>query len=140
MKSKYYTTLAAIGIFACAAQADISNIYGGLSSSDAAEIKADAGNLDVVLNPNPTDASAEAFFKGNGNTIGSLKTSGTPSKWNIAGGKTTIDINQAGSGEFEAFVNNGSMTWAEGTSLDIVNSAGNSATAYVDLGTLSLAS
>ena len=140
MKSKYYTTLAAIGIFACAAQADISNIYGGLSSSDAAEIKADAGNLDVVLNPNQTDASAEAFFKGNGNTIGSLKTSGTPANWNIAGGKTTIYINQAGSGEFEAFVNNGSMTWAEGTSLDIVNSAGNSATAYVDLGTLSLAS
>ena len=139
MKSKYYTTLAALGIFACAAQADITNIYGGLSDTEATEIKADAENLDVVLNPNQTDTSAEAFFKGNGNTISSLKTSGTPSNWNIASGKTTIDINQAGSGEFDAFINTGTMTFAEGTALEIVNSAGNSAIANVDLGTLSLA-
>lgn len=76
MKSKYYTTLIALGTFACAAHADISNIFGGLSDADATEIKADAGNLDVVLNPNQTDTSAEAFFKGNDNTISSLKTYG----------------------------------------------------------------
>lgn len=140
MKSKYYTTLAAIGIFACAAQADISNIYGGLSDTDATEIKTDAGNLDVVLNPNQTDPSANAFFKGNGNTIGSLKTSDTPANWNIASGKTTIDINKADSGEVDAFVNTGSMIFGNGTALEIVNSAGNSAIANVDLGTLSLES
>lgn len=116
MKSKYYTTLIALGTFACAAHADISNIFGGLSDADATEIKADAGNLDVVLNPNQTDTSAEAFFKGNDNTISSLKTFGSPANWNIAGGKTTIDINKADSGTVDAFVNSGKMTWAEGSS------------------------
>lgn len=139
MKSKYYLTLAAIGVFAYAAQADISNIYGGLSDTDAAEINATAGNLDVVLNPNQTDVSAKAFFKGNGNTISSLKTSGAPAGWNIAGGETTIDINQAGTGSFDAFINGGTMEWASGTAFDFVNSAGASAIANVDVGTLSLA-
>lgn len=129
---------AAFGLFACAASAE-TNLFGGLTDADSTEIKASDGNLDVVLNPNASDPTAEAFFKGNGNMIGSLKTAGTPSSWTISSGTTTIDINQAGEGSFDALTNNGSMSLSNSI-LEIVNSAGTSAVANINVGDLTIKS
>ena len=129
---------AAFGLFACAASAE-TNLFGGLTDADSTEIKASDGNLDVVLNPNESDPTAEAFFKGNGNTIGSLKTAGTPSSWTVSSGTTTIDINQAGEGSFDALTNNGSMSFSNSI-FEIVNSAGTSAVANINVGDLTIKS
>ena len=129
---------AAFGLFACAASAE-TNLFGGLTDAESTEIKASDGNLDVVLNPNASDPTAEAFFKGNGNMIGSLKTTGTPSSWTISSGTTTIDINQAGEGSFDALTNNGSMSLSNSI-LEIVNSVGTSAVANINVGDLTIKS
>lgn len=140
INNKFYIAFAAFGLFAQAALAqEATNIFGGQDSSSATEIKAEGSNLDVVLNPNSEAPSGEAFFFGNGNTIGSLKTDGSPSSWNIGEGKTIIDIKQAASGEYEAFVNTGSMTLTGNSQIEFVNSVGNSAVAKVDLGEFTFA-
>lgn len=140
INNKFYIAFAALGLFAQAALAqEATNIFGGQDSSSATEIKAEGSNLDVVLNPNSEAPSDEAFFFGNGNTIGSLKTAGNPSSWNIGEGKTIIDINQAASGEYEAFVNTGSMTLTGNSQIEFVNSASSNAVAKVDLGELTFA-
>lgn len=140
INNKFYIAFAAFGLFAQAVLAqETTNIFGGQDSSSATEIKAEGSNLDVVLNPNSEASSGEAFFFGNGNTIGSLKTAGNPSSWNIGEGKTIIDINQAASGEYEAFVNTGSMTLTGNSQIEFVNSVGNSAVAKVDLGEFTFA-
>ncbi len=139
--NKFYTVLAGFAFFAhmAAAQETTTNIFGGADSSSATEIKAEGSNLDVVLNPNADAPAGSAFFFGNGNTIGSLKTTGTPSSWNIGDGNTVIDINRADSGEYEAFVNTGSMTLTGNSQIEFVNLAGNSAVAKVDLGEFTFA-
>ncbi len=52
MKVKYYTTIAALAAFACAAQAEAATIYGSLDEADATEIKAVGENSAVELYPN----------------------------------------------------------------------------------------
>ena len=140
INNKFYIAFAALGLFAQAVSAqETTNIFGSQDSSSATEIKAEGSNLDVVLNPNSEAPSGEAFFFGNGNTIGSLKTAGSPSSWNIGEGKTIIDINQAASGEYEAFVNTGSMTLTGNSQIEFVKSASSNAVAKVDLGELTFA-
>lgn len=136
-KTKFYATLAAFGMCACA-YAGTTEISGGSDAASASEIKAVDGNLDILLSPSENNPSGEAFFVGNSSTINSLKTSGAPSAWNIASGKTTIDINQSGDGEFDAFINNGTMTLGGETTLEFVNSVGSSAVANIDFGDLSI--
>lgn len=135
--SKFYATLAALGICAFS-HADTTDISGGIDAASAPEIKAVDGKPDIVLNPSENNPSGEAFFVGNSSTINSLKTSGAPSAWNIASGKTTIDINQSGEGNFDAFINNGTMTLGGETVLEFVNSVGSSAVANIDFGDLSI--
>ena len=72
MKVKYYTTIAALAAFACAAQAEAATIYGSLDEADATEIKAVGENSAVELCPNDSAPAVEAFFKGNDNTVRSL--------------------------------------------------------------------
>lgn len=72
MKVKYYTTIAALAAFACAAQAEAATIYGSLDEADATEIKAAGENPAVDLYPNDSAPAVEAFFKGNDNTVRSL--------------------------------------------------------------------
>lgn len=136
-ETKFYATLAALGICACA-HAGTTDIAGGIDAASAPEIKAVDGNLDIVLSPAEGNPSGEAFFVGNASTINSLKTSGAPSAWNIASGKTTIDINRSGGGNFDAFINNGAMTLGGETVLEFVNSAGSAAVANIDFGDLSI--
>ena len=118
----------------CAQAAD--NIYGGADYEKRTTIKGE----DVVLNPNQASPTAEAFFgnKDQDNTIRSLTTNGSPSKWNCAFG-LIIDIKSTAD-TFDAFYNNGTMSWngAYTKSLVFQNSAGNSTYANIDLGTFSM--
>lgn len=133
MKAKYYTTIAALAAFACAAQAGAATIYGSIDEANATEIKAAGENLDVELYPNDSDPAAEAFFKGNGNTVRSLTSENTSANLNISG-KTVIDIAAADSGEYTALNNAGTMTLGTDGVIEIANSAGSAATAVLNLG------
>lgn len=118
----------------CAQAAD--NIYGGPDYQHRTTIKGE----DVVLNPNEDSPTAEAFFgnKDQDNTIRSLTTNGSPSTWNCAFG-LIIDIKSTAD-TFDAFSNNGTMSWSGAYSKSLVfqNSAGNSTYANIDLGTFSM--
>lgn len=118
----------------CAQAAD--NIYGGTNYNDRTTIQGE----DVVLNPNQTAPTGEAFFgnKEQNNTIRSLTTSGTPSRWNCAFG-LIIDIKSTDA-IFDAFYNNGKMVWngAYTKSLIFQNSAGNGTYANIRLGTFEM--
>lgn len=136
-ETKFYATLAALGICACV-HAGTTDIAGGIDAASAQEIKAVDGNLDIVLSPAEGNPSGEAFFFGNASTINLLKTSGAPSAWNIASGKTTIEINRSGGGNLDAFINNGAMTLGGETVLEFVSSAGSAVVANIDFGDLSI--
>lgn len=118
----------------CAQAAD--NIYGGTTYDNRTEIKGE----NVILNPNQTSPTGEAFFgnKDRDNTIRSLSTTGTPSRWNCAFG-LIIDIKSTDA-IFDAFYNNGNMNWngAYTKSLIFKNSEGNSTCANIRLGTFSM--
>lgn len=142
MKHYIYPTLAALCALACAAHADASNIYGGLDAASATEIVSDGTNTDVVLNPNASSPSSDSYFKANNNKVSSVSTSGESPIFNIIGDETngsttTIDIKQAGDGEFSAFENGGKINLGRAC-FEIVNSAGSSAVATINVGSMRL--
>ena len=141
MKHCIYPTLAALCALACTARADATNIYGGLDAASATEIVSDGTNTDVVLNPNASAPSSDSYFKANNNTVSSVSTS-NESIFNVIGDETngsttTIDIAQAGDGEFSAFENNGRINLGRAC-FEIVNLAGSSAVANINVGSMRL--
>lgn len=117
----------------CAQAAD--NIYGGKDYDSRTTIQGE----DVILNP-IEGSTAEAFFgnKTQDNIIRSLSTTGTTANWNCAFG-LIIDIKSTDA-IFDAFYNNGKMSWngAYTKSLVFQNSAGNGTYANIRLGTFSM--
>ena len=141
MKHCIYPTLAALCALACTARADATNIYGGLDAASATEIVSDGTNTDVVLNPNASAPSSDSYFKANNNTVSSVSTS-SESIFNVIGDETngsttTIDIAQAGDGEFSAFENNGKINLGRAR-FEVVNSTGSSAVANINVGSMRL--